>query len=262
VLQDVDDSVRSLLEAVVTRNGGRTRVVFDAPTPAWAAGQKDPVINLFLFDVREDRDGRGGDEVDVRDSHGHVIGRRPPTRKYQLSYLASAWAKDAEEEHRMLGSIVATVPDIAAIPDEHLKGRLGEQGLAVNIDVAVPVSGAQTWDLWSALGTPPRTALEIVVTAPVLPELRTDLAPPAEKLDLGVHKEAPGKVGARREPEPEQGSEPTPPAEPAAKGRPAARRARGKSETADETPPLAPARPGKRWTTFKVREHTPADAGD
>jgi hypothetical protein len=249
VLHDVDASVRSLLEAVVTRNGGRTRVVFDAPTPEWASTQTDPVLNLFLFDVREDRDGRGGDEVDVRDTQGKVVGRRPPTRKYKLSYLASAWAKDAEEEHRMLGSIVATVPDTAAIPEEHLHGELGEQGLAVTIEVGVPVSGAQTWDLWSALGTAPRTALEIVVTAPVLPALRTDLAPPAEKLDLGVSRDP------RPPAEPE--------AEPEAKPKPASRKA--KRDTGEEPPPSRPPvepRPGKRWTTFRVREHPPTETGD
>jgi hypothetical protein len=145
---------------------------------------------------------------------------------------------------------VASVPDSASIPEAHLKGRLADQGLTVHIDVGVPVSGAQTWDLWSALGTPPRTALEIVVTAPVVPDLRTDLAPPAESLDLGVSKEAPGLVGVPPE------SEGKPEAEAKAKPKPGA-----KAKPDAKAPPVE-ARPGKRWATFRVREHTPADAGE
>jgi hypothetical protein len=259
VLNDADASLRSLIEATVSRNGSaRTRVVFDPPTPEWAAGQSGSVLNLFLYDIREDRDGRGSDEVDVRDDQGHVIGRRPPIRKYQLSYLVSAWAKDPDEEHRMLGSILASIPDLAAIPDDHLKGRFEEQGLAVNIDVAVPVTGAQTWDLWGALGTPPRTAVEIVLTAPVLPELRTDLAPPAEKLDLGVSRDPNPPEGLGAEPEAE------------AKPKPASRRTKREGgEPAQEAskpaprsgPPVEP-RPGNKWATFRVREHAPAEPGD
>jgi hypothetical protein len=123
------------------------------------------------------------------------------------------------------------------------------------------VSGANTWDLWGALGTPPRTAIEIVVTAPLLPALRTELAPPAVKLELGVSKEQPGAIGAEAEP-----AEPAAPAalaEPStAEAQPAGRKAstdgkRGKKTTKaeEETPgPELEARPGKRWTTFRVRE--------
>lgn len=250
-----------MVEAAVPRNGGLPLVSFAPPTPEWAGKQTNPALNLFLFDIREDLSGRGGDEVDVRDDQGQIIGRQPPVRRYQLSYLVSAWAKDAEEEHQMLGAILATVPNSAAIPDEHLKGRLVEQGLTVRVEVGVPVSGAQAWDLWSALGTPPRTALEIVVTAPLLPDLRTDLAPPARKLDLGVSKEQPGALGGPPVPVAETPA----PARAAPASGPGSKRGKAKAqpeaETGEAPPPLG-ARPGKRWATFKVREHVPTEPGE
>ena len=154
------------------------------------------MVNLFLYDVREDLDGQSSDEVDVRDGDGRVVARQRPPRKYQLSYLASAWCGDAEVEHELLGAILATVPNEQAIPESHLGGRLLEQGLPVRIKVGTPVTGANTWDLWAALGTPPRTAVEIVVTATLVPELSTELAPPAVEMELGVKKEQPGAIGA------------------------------------------------------------------
>ncbi|MGH9244066.1 MAG: DUF4255 domain-containing protein [Acidimicrobiales bacterium] len=258
VIHDVDETLRSLVAACVPANGGGVLVSFSPPTPEWAAAQSDPVIDLFLYDVREDLEWRSGDEIDVRDADGRVIGRQPSPRRYQLSYLASAWAKDPEEEHQMLAAILAHVPDAEGISAEHLKGSLPDAGLPVLVKVGIPVTGANTWDLWSALGTPPRTAVEIVVTAPLIPALRTDLGPPAETLELDLFREPPGKVGAAR-PEP-AGPEPEPePKEPSGtKGR-RRRAGEGSKESgasAEGGPPVLPsARPGKRWATFKVREH-------
>ena len=270
MLNDVDESLRSLIQAAIPNDGGPPLVSFDAPTAQWAAELSDPVINLFLYDIREDLQGQSSDEIDVRDGDGKLIGRLPPPRRYQLSYLASAWTKDAEAEHALLGAILATVPDEPGIPARHLAGRLAEQPLPVQIKVGMPLAGANTWDLWAALGTPPRSAVEIVVTAPLVPELRTDLAPPAVNLELGVSRKPPGAIGqdadqpapARTGEEPPAGkAEPEP-----AKGARSRRKREEKEEedpdTAGQVPELE-ARPGKRWTTFRVREEAvPAPSGD
>ncbi|MGH9117552.1 MAG: DUF4255 domain-containing protein [Acidimicrobiales bacterium] len=253
VLNDVAQSLRSLIQSAVPSNGGLPLISFAPPTAAWAADQDDPVINLFLYDVREDQDGLGSYELDIRDDDGKVIGRLPPPRRYQLSYLVSAWSKDPEAEHEMLGAILVTVPDDPALPAEHLVGRLVEQGLPVRIAVGRPVAGANTWDLWSALGSPPRTAIEIVVTAPIVPGLRTDLAPPAVKLDLGVTKEPPGAIGPEGELPTETVTAPEPAEGP---------KGRRKADKGAPAPELE-ARQGRRWTTFRVREQAvPTPPGD
>jgi hypothetical protein len=261
-LNDVDQSLRSLIEAAVDAagaGGGSPSISFTPPTAAWAEaeGQDGPVVNLFLYDVREDLDGQTSNEVDVRDADGKVIGRQPPPRKYHLSYLASAWCGDTEAEHELLGAILATVPDDPGIPAEHLAGRLAEQALPVRIKVAMPLPGANTWELWSALGTPPRTAVEIVVTAPLVPGLRTDLAPPAVKFELDVTKEQPGAIGVEDEsgaaaPATASGRADAPEPKPA-RGSKAGKTAKDKTEVESPGAELE-ARPGKRWTTFRVRE--------
>src|SRR6266545_367223 len=85
--------------------------------------------------------------------------RRPPTRRYVLSYLVSAWAKTPDEEHRMLGRVLAAAPHREALPAELVTGVFAEEDEPVLVRVAVPGAGAgaDSWDLWPSLGHPLRT---------------------------------------------------------------------------------------------------------
>jgi hypothetical protein len=198
VIDDVDRSLRALLGAHV----GGADVAFDAPTPEWAAGvagAKRPVLSLFLHAVDEDVAVRRADWDDVREADGRVVGRQPPLRRYRLSYLVSAWAGDPVEEHALLGRVLEVALVAEVVPLEHLHGRLAEQELPVVLEAAVrlpDVPAPPPHDLWSALGMPMRASLDLRVAAPLLPALSTDLAPAAERLDLGIAKVDAAGVGA------------------------------------------------------------------
>lgn len=195
VLQDVDASLRTLLGSWFADE--KVAITFEPPTPDWAAEQHDPVVDLFLYDVREVLDGRVGEADDVRDDDGRVVGRQSPPRRYHLSYLVSAWAGDPEQEHRMLGRVLEAVPAHDTMPSRFLEGRLVEQGLAVSMRVGAVErgGGAGPTAVWAALGTAARTALELDVIAPLLPTMSTEIAPPAERMSLGVSREdGPGRA--------------------------------------------------------------------
>jgi hypothetical protein len=196
VLADVDRSLDALLAQRLGPE--KVSVAFGAPTPEWAARQKGTVIDLFLHDVREDLTARTGDWDDVRDGDGRVIGRQPPPRRYLLSYLVSAWAADPLDEHRVLGLVLETALEQESIPPELLQGRLADQELPVLLQVAVTdVPGPEPFDLWSSIGTPLRTSLRLLVVAPMVPDLSTELAPPAERIDLGMSKQEGSAAAAR-----------------------------------------------------------------
>ena len=55
----------------------------------------------------------------------------------------------------------------------------------------------EAFDIWSSLGTPLRSSLGLLVAAPLVPELSTELAPLAERLDLGIAKEDPETIRPR-----------------------------------------------------------------
>ena len=189
MLDDVDRSLAALLGSRLEAE--KVEVIFDAPTADWTgSGDRKRVVDLFLHDVREDLTARTADWDDVRGDDGRVLGRQSPPRRYLLSYLVSAWTGDPLEDHRLLGLVLETVLERESIPAELLQGRLRDQGLPVMLQVAVrDLPTPEAFDLWGALGAPLRSSLSLLVAAPLLPQLSTELAPPAERLDLGVRKQ-------------------------------------------------------------------------
>src|SRR5690348_6873401 len=65
-----------------------------------------PAINLFLYELQENRDLRGGGDRFERQADGRVLRAMAPVR-IDCHYLVTAWAKSGvqqpeQDEHRML----------------------------------------------------------------------------------------------------------------------------------------------------------------
>jgi hypothetical protein len=259
VIEDVDASVLALLQLAIPKSDAVVR--FEAPTPDWVSALKGPCIDLFLHDVVEELGGRGADWTDVRGENGRVVARQPPLRRYRLSYLVSAWASSAEVEHRLLARVLRAVVEADNLPAEVLVGSLVEGAPYIDIALAEPSpSRLRPHDLWSALGTPPRTSFELVVTAPLRPAPITEIAPPAERLTLGVTQEPRGAL-------PQLPMAPDAAAGVAGRGRPkrsakaTGQRSAVVAGSGGPGGPGGPAGPGgpggpggKRWTSFRIRE--------
>src|SRR6476469_3835913 len=93
MIQDVDEALRTLIgrEAL---NGSGVEIAFDAPTKDWVSRRNAPMVDMYLYDIREDTSRR-------------VTGHRLPPRRYRLSYLVTAWTNRPEDEHRLLSSMLA-----------------------------------------------------------------------------------------------------------------------------------------------------------
>ncbi len=195
MVDDVDTALAALFSAAKAKDQ-KLACSFDAPTPDWSATVKSPTLNLFLVQINENLDARPGAWVDVRDDDGQTIGRQPPLRRYDLRYLLSVWGGGPPVEHRMLGAVLTLVPAYDTIPAELLSGSLAERGLPVRLRIAQDDLGVGVTDVWSLLGQQVRASLTLVVTAPLLPMLVTDLAPPADSLDIGLAGVRPRKARA------------------------------------------------------------------
>lgn len=176
MIHDVDDALRALIES---DGPAGVEVSFDAPTSDWASRQNTPTINVFLYDIREDVARRDVATQVIRDDDGRVIERRPPARRFKLSYLLSAWTQRAEDEHRLLSGLLAQFIRYDAIPDRFLGGSLEDSAIPTVIQLALPPTQDRSLsDIWTALGGELKPALDMTIVAPLDPQRVFDVGPP------------------------------------------------------------------------------------
>ena len=199
MIHEVDEALRRLVlrDAV---DGTGVELSFEAPTKEWAARRNAPTVDVYLYDLREDVERRDQQYQPVRDENGRVVERRPPPRRFKLSYLVTVWTQRPEDEHRLLSSLLACFLAHPTVPRDTLSGGLGEQPQPVTIEVALPPTADRSLaDVWSALGGELKPSLDLVVTAPMDTGRVLAAGPPVlEELRLRVEaNEAVDSAGGR-----------------------------------------------------------------
>ncbi|MFE9858725.1 DUF4255 domain-containing protein [Streptomyces sp. NPDC005780] len=209
MIHEVDDVLRSLIRAEVLE-GGQIAVVFDAPTREWAAKVNAPMVNLYLYDIREDMRRRERGLHNEYDERGTVVARRRPPRYFKLSYLITAWTKRPEDEHRLLSSLLACLLAYEALPPERLAGTLAGIGAAVPMSIALPPPEDRSFaDVWSALGGELKPSLDLVVSVPVTASPTYTAGPPVGEEGLRAHfGDVPSPSEPQRDPMPGRGGLP------------------------------------------------------
>ncbi|SHI13771.1 DUF4255 domain-containing protein [Streptomyces sp. 3214.6] len=178
MIHEVDEVLKGLLEGGALAGSG-IDVSFEAPTRDWAARRNAPVINTYLYDIREDVSRRQRGQMAVRDERDIVVKRRQPPRWFRLSYLITAWTRTPQDEHRLLSAVLATLLPRELLTADELPGSLGALGLAVPVTVASVQSESRSLaEIWSALGGELKPSLDLVVTAPFPAYPEYDAGPP------------------------------------------------------------------------------------
>lgn len=184
MISDVDAALGALLRAQALRET-TTEISFEAPTSEWAARRAGPVVDVFLYDIREDVERRDSQTQTLRDGTGRVTGHRPGPRYFRLSYLVTAWTSRPEDEHRLLGQLLENLVRFDRIPDEHLDGHL--DGTLAVLQVALPPGEDRSLtDLWSALGGDMKPSLDVVVVVPLVPAREYVAGPPVQERNVHV----------------------------------------------------------------------------
>lgn len=189
VLRDVDTSLWNWLAGFLPDGAA---VAFDAPTERSGT---DPVLGLYLHDVREEGEVTPADWSNVHGDNGHLVGRLPPQRRYRLTYLVTAWAGNALDEHEILGSVLAGCARHHIVPPESLHGSMADLGQPVMVRCAPLDRRCDPKDLWAAWRVPPRTALELSVLAPMPVSLLSDLPTPPRSVSLSSTRPPGGAQG-------------------------------------------------------------------
>jgi hypothetical protein len=178
MIQEVDESLRALVKREAL-NGSKAEIAFDAPTKEWAARRNSPTVDIYLYDIREDLERRNVALEEIRDLRGQVTERRPPPRRFKLSYLVTAWTQRPEDEHRLLSSCLSCFVRHELMPPDLLTGGLADARLPVYLSIALPPSDDRSIsDVWSAMGGELKPSLDLVVNAPVVVRRQAAVGPP------------------------------------------------------------------------------------
>ena len=161
-IADLDEALRRLLRRELDRRGFEgVEVAFDAPSKEWSSKLTNPVVDLFLYDLREALERAEASPSESRGNGQAIV--IPPPLKLELTYAVTAWAKAVEDEHRLLSQVLAIL---------FSHPRLPEDVLTVNSDGGDRLRDAQTSvgrpreekaDFWTSVGGQYKVSIDYVV---------------------------------------------------------------------------------------------------
>jgi hypothetical protein len=151
-----------------------------------------PAIDLFLYDMRENRDLRSVEWDVERRLDGTTM--RPPPVRVDCSYLVTAWPSEsstsrAQDEHRMLGEVMRVLLRHPVLPAAVLQGELEGQLPALPAATLQPGRLQSVAEFWQALGGKPKAALNYTVTIAVAPVEPFELGPPVVDKQVGLDRQ-------------------------------------------------------------------------
>lgn len=166
MFHDLDATLKKLLDDPAAPAELRAAdVSFETPQKAYAPAQG--TINLFLYEVKENRELR--DPVPLTERVGTTFVRARPPVRVDCTYLVTTWSTQTGalrvvEEHRLLSQALVWLSRFATIPARYFQGELVGQPYPPPTMVAQMDGGRALGEFWTALGIPPRPAFNLNVT--------------------------------------------------------------------------------------------------
>lgn len=149
-----------------------------------------PELSLVLVDVREDLSAGTHVSSAVRSDEGVVVGQRAPRRRYRFTYVITAFAAEAAEEHAVLGSVLAGAAQVLVLPDAFLRGAMADCAGTVHVRCAPEREDTHDRDRWATWRIAGRAALELEILAPLPAAALDEVAEPPSRIELhtaGAH---------------------------------------------------------------------------
>jgi hypothetical protein len=166
MFNDVDESLRSLLIADMPIERNEIDISFDRPTREWSGRLSKPTLNLFLMDMREHPALRNDISQVTRMPDG-TARRAYASRRIDLSYVVTAWAREAADEHRIMSRVLATMYRCDRIGEEYLAGPLVNATNVVLARIMPPDHLTKPADFWGVMDNELHSNLTWVITAPL-----------------------------------------------------------------------------------------------
>lgn len=151
-------------------------ISFDVPSKDWVAhlSSPKPMLNLFLYDLHENRELRDNVDITKDDLKGNVTKIKPPVR-VDIFYIVTVWSPAQNEafweEHRLLSKTLASLFKFPSIPVNYLGNEFGESLTSVEIPLTVAFPEAfkeqGVGQFWSAIEQNWKASFSLKITIPI-----------------------------------------------------------------------------------------------
>lgn len=173
MIKDLDLTLKALLsgEAEPGSELAAANISFSAPDEEWRRKGKELDLDVYLYDIRENRELRSNEPQLQRNPDGTITQEKPLPRM-DCAFLITAWNKvtvshdeDRElQEHRLLNQVLQVLLRNPRVPPEYLHGSLKGQEPALPMITAQKDGLPDPVEFWNALGNPLKPSINCVVT--------------------------------------------------------------------------------------------------
>jgi hypothetical protein len=176
VIQDLDATLRELLTANAPSGSllASAKVAFDLPDADWQGKLSALTVNLYLYNIVENREMRVNEPLLVRSTDGKRAARLAPPVRIDCAYCITAWSLSTTgpvlEEHQLLSDVLLLLLQTPTIPAAVLQGSLTTQIPPYPTIVASSDAMRNHPEFWTALDQKLKPSLNYVVTLAMLLE--------------------------------------------------------------------------------------------
>jgi hypothetical protein len=174
VIQDLDATLRQLLTASAPSGSllASAQIGFDLPDADWQAKLAALTLNLYLYNIVENRDMRTNELLLVRSTDGKRATRLSPPIRIDCAYCITAWSLSTSspvlEEHQLLSDVLLLLLQAQTIPTAALQGSLTTQIAPYPTIIASTDAMKNRPEFWTALDQKLKPSLNYVVTLGML----------------------------------------------------------------------------------------------
>lgn len=166
MLADLDETIKKLLSAEVPIKNGEIGIEFDQPIREWSGKLTKPMINFFMYDVRENVALRQHQWEQLNNGNGNYNVARMKRTPFRVdcTYMITTWAAEADDEHRLLSRVLLALFRNPILTETYLVGGMQDQPFEIQTRVAANDKLTNPAEIWSALDNELRPSVSYIVT--------------------------------------------------------------------------------------------------
>ncbi len=187
MFDSLDETLKNLLIKEIPITRSEIDILFDQPTGEWSARVVKPTLNLFLYDIQENRQLRGSEQFSkhaLPDGRAEI--RRNPAR-IDLTYLVTAWSKKEQDQHHLLGLALMALLRTPFLPEDVFAEGMISQPLPIPLTTAQADENRNWGEFWTTLNNKYRPGFTVKVTLLIDP-YRPVISPMVQSAEVSIRQ--------------------------------------------------------------------------